>query len=41
MIIGIGLKLLDIKDVKVGNMIPAIFWVIPLGIIIPALGLPI
>ncbi|MHA1450496.1 MAG: DUF554 family protein, partial [Candidatus Hodarchaeales archaeon] len=38
MIIGIGLKLLDIKDVKVGNMIPAIFWVIPLGIIIPALG---
>lgn len=41
MILAIGLKLLDIKDVKVGNMIPAIFWVIPLGILIPALGLPI
>ncbi len=30
-IFGLGLKLLDIKDIKVANLIPAIFWVIPLA----------
>ncbi|MHA2297699.1 MAG: DUF554 domain-containing protein [Candidatus Hodarchaeales archaeon] len=38
LMIGISLKLFDIKDVKVGNMIPTIIWVIPLALIVQYLG---
>jgi len=31
LIVGIGLKLLDIKDVHIANYMPAILWVIPLS----------
>lgn len=34
-ILGLGFKLLDIKDVKVANLIPAIFWVVPLALTAP------
>ncbi len=38
-ILGLGFKLLDIKDVKVANLIPAIFWVIPLAALNPYLNI--
>ncbi len=38
-ILGLGFKLLDIKDVKVANLIPAIFWVIPLAFLAPYINM--
>ncbi len=38
-ILGLGFKLLDIKDVKVANLIPAIFWVIPLSLLAPYINI--
>jgi hypothetical protein len=35
LIIGIGLNILNIKEIKVGNLLPAIFYAIPLAVWLP------
>lgn len=35
LIVGIGLNVLNIKEIKVGNLLPAIFYAVPIAILLP------
>ncbi|MHA1974732.1 MAG: DUF554 domain-containing protein [Candidatus Hodarchaeales archaeon] len=39
LIVGLGIRILEIQDLPIGNMIPAIIWIIPIASIFEILGL--